>query len=315
MPRDLTDTLRKFQEADDARWRLASNVSPDKTTGVKSSRLALLSCAVVVSFGCLRFTPSTCAALPAFDSAADTAYDTGWTAGSNGGFGFTPWRIDSNADATHFAGTFIGDAGASSVNPAINTNGRAFGMYANVPPDTTGASVSAQRDFTGGVLMPGQSFSLQIALNYRDGAKGVYLNGVSPFGNGVLGGFFTGGFPHHHSLFLYGATPEQGVDYTFHDYHPDSLFTITFTMVELTVLQANLTRTTANGIEHVVTLTANVSAPTASGFNLYYGSTAQSAPQLDLYSNNFAVVPEPGTVGLLIVGSLAAGLRFIRRRR
>ena len=46
------------------------------------------------------------AALPALDSAANPAYDTGWADGSNGGFGFGPWQITTNSDSTHFAGTF-----------------------------------------------------------------------------------------------------------------------------------------------------------------------------------------------------------------
>lgn len=56
-------------------------------------------------------------------------------------------------------------------------------MYANVLGRTNGASVSAQRNFTGGPLLVGQTFSLDIALNYRDGFKGIILNGPSVFGN------------------------------------------------------------------------------------------------------------------------------------
>ena len=120
--------------------------------------------------------------LPAFDSAADPVYNAGWTDGSNGGSGITPWSITTNADSTHFAGTFIGDAGASGVNPDVNTDGRAFGMYTNTPPDTSGASVSAMRDFAGRPLLAGRSFSLDIAINYRDGSKGILLDGdATPF--------------------------------------------------------------------------------------------------------------------------------------
>lgn len=125
-------------------------------------------------------TSAARAAVPASDNAADPAYNSGWADGSNGGFGFDPWAITTNNDnIDHFAGTFIGDATASGVNPAIDTNGRAFGMYSNTSGNTSGASVSAQRNFTG---LSGQSFSLDIALNYRDGLKGVILNGLLPLG-------------------------------------------------------------------------------------------------------------------------------------
>ncbi|HJT81454.1 MAG TPA: PEP-CTERM sorting domain-containing protein [Chthoniobacterales bacterium] len=251
--------------------------------------------------------------MPAFDSAADPAYNTGWTDGSNGGFGFTPWQITTNNDNTeHFAGTFIGDAGDSGVNPAINTDGRAFGMYANTTGNTDGASVSAMRDFAGGPLVAGQSFSLDIAINFRDGSKGIILNGDgTPFGP-ILGAFSTGGFPHHHSLTLYDVVTLQNVNYTFSDYHADSLFHLTFTMLDLTHLQAHLTRTTASGTEDLVTLTAN-SRP-ATGFNLFYGSTAQSAPELDLFFNNFAVVPEPSTIALITTGLTLTAIRIRRRK-
>ncbi len=232
-------------------------------------------CLFVLGSICAR---STLASLPAFDSAADPAYDAGWNDASNGGFGFDPWRITTNNDNTeHFAGTFIGDAGASGLNPAINTNGRAFGMYANTSGNTSGASVSAQRDFTGGPMEPGQSFSLDIAINYRDGAKGVILNGPSVFGN-QLGAFFTGGFPEGSSLSLYDFNTLQSVNYTFDIYDPHALYHLVFTMVDLTHLQADLSLTTDSGMQpHIVTLTAN-SAPVADGFNLFYGSTAQSYP-------------------------------------
>ncbi|HEY3662033.1 MAG TPA: PEP-CTERM sorting domain-containing protein [Chthoniobacterales bacterium] len=261
--------------------------------------------------------PSARAALLASDNAADPAYNNGWADGSNGGSGFAPWAITTNNDnVDHFAGTFIGDAGGSGINPAINTGGRAFGMYSNTSGNTSGASVSAQRDFTGGSLQVGQSFSLDIGINYRDGAKGLILNGPSPFGN-QLGGFFTGGFQEHSDLTLYDLATLQSVNYTFDIYDPNALYHLTFTMIDATHLQANLTLTTASGTQNLVTLTAN-SAPVATGFNLYYGSTAQYYPQDDLFFNNFAVtngaVPEPSTLGLLATGAVLALNRFGRRR-
>jgi|tagenome__1003787_1003787.scaffolds.fasta_scaffold20883276_1 hypothetical protein len=271
------------------------------------------------SFAALYIGTLLCAsaALPAFDSAADPAYDTGWADGSNGGFGFTPWQISTNNDnTTHFAGTFIAEAGASNVNPGIDTDGRAFGMYSNTAPNSSGASVSAMRDFAGGPLSAGQSFSLDIGINFRDGSKGILLNGDgTPFGP-ILGAFETGGFPHQHSLTLYDVVTLQNVNYTFSDYHADSLFHLTFTMVDLTHLQAHLTRTTASGTDDLVTLTVN-SRP-ATGFNLFYGSTAQYAKEEDLFFNNFAVtgaaVPEPTVLALVVFGTLFTLRLSVKRR-
>ena len=87
-------------------------------------------------------------------------------------------------------------------------------------------------------------------------------------------------------------------------------------MIDLTHLQANLTRTTAGGTEDLVTLTVN-SRP-ATGFNLFYGSTAPYTPEEDLFFNNFAVTgaarPEPGSVALIAVsGIIVAALKSRRK--
>jgi hypothetical protein len=263
-------------------------------------------------FSTLAFLLSTLcgadAALPAFDSAADPAYDAGWVNGSNGGYGFDAWQITNNSDSSHFAGTFIGDAGASGVNPAIDTNGRAFGLYANTSGNVSGASVSAVRDFTGGPLLPGQSFSVQIADNYRDGAKGILFNGASVFGT-TLGGLFIGGSPEHLDLTLNDTVTLSSVNYTSFDYHPDALYNLTITQIDASHLSAHLTLTTGAGTQDLVTLTAN-SPGDITGFNVYYGSTATYFPQNDIFFNNFAVtgpaVPEPSTVALISLGLLGA---------
>ena len=277
---------------------------------LRSSTLALLLCVLIGPI-------VVHASLPAFDSAADPAYNSGWADGSNGGYGFGPWSITTNNDNTqHFAGTFIADAGASGVNSAIDTDGRAFGMYANTAPNSSGASVSAMRDFTGGPLQVGQSFSLQIAVNYRDGAKGVILNGGPPFGS--LGGLFIGGFPEHYSLYVYDGT--STVSYENISYQADSLFSVTFTVTAPTELQIHLTRMSTAGFEDFGTISGMFQAGSnPTGFNLYYGSTAQYYPQDDLFFNNFTVsgiaVSEPSLLGLIAFGTILLGIAQFQRRR
>ncbi len=270
---------------------------------VRSAALALLITSLLAS--------AAKAALPAYDNAADPAYANGWIDGSNGGFGFNPWVITTNNDNTeHFAGTFIGDANASGVNGGIDTDGKAFGMYSNTSGNTSGASVDAMRDFTGGALSAGQSFSLQIGVNYRDGGKGIILNG----GGQILASFFIGGFPQEYALNVQGTDPQT---YSAAPFRADSLFTVTFTMDTAIQLTAHLTRTSNAGFEDLATLTTTLTGALPDGFNLFYGSTAQYYPQDDLFFNNFAVtnaaIPEPSTLGLLASGAALGLLRFLRR--
>ncbi len=64
----------------------------------------------------------------AYDSASDTAYDNGWQAGDNGGFGWQPWLLATG-------GHLVGDSNTNGAGggPGINTSG----------PNTTGRSFGA----------------------------------------------------------------------------------------------------------------------------------------------------------------------------
>lgn len=107
------------------------------------------------------------------------------------------------------------------------------------------------------------------------------------------------------------------MNYSFDIYDPNALYHLTLTMIDPTHLQADLSLTTGSGTQHIVTLTVN-SAPVATGFNLFYGSTAQYYPQDDLFFNNFALsnsaIPEPSILALLACG-VALGLFRFRRQR
>lgn len=98
----------------------------------------------------------------------------------NGGFGFSAWAISSNEGPgegfTNFAGVFLGDStsGGSDVNSSDNT---AFALYANGDGVGSNAPLAeATRAFTEQAV--GQSISVDIGVNFRNGAKGImFQNG------------------------------------------------------------------------------------------------------------------------------------------
>ncbi len=89
----------------------------------------------------------------AYDDAADSAYDTGWSDGSNGGFGFSPWSFYDELPDPHF---LISDSTSGGLHGGINTNGRAFSMT-YIPF----GGISAGRYFNSDVIA-GQRFSIDI---------------------------------------------------------------------------------------------------------------------------------------------------------
>jgi hypothetical protein len=125
--------------------------------------IKLLTIAAVTA-GCLIARAQ--AANLASDNATDPAYSGGWTNGSNGGYGFTPWNVNNVYPST-VAGFFIGSSTDNGYPPSlgIDIDGKSFGLYASqqfIYPDTYDGVALATRSFTGGGLSVGQTFQFDM---------------------------------------------------------------------------------------------------------------------------------------------------------
>jgi hypothetical protein len=89
----------------------------------------------------------------AYDDASDPTYDSGWSEGSNGGYGFQPWTFYNDQPETHFK---TGDSTGGGLHPGINTGGRAF-SFEYLPF----GGISANRFFDSDVVY-GQSFGIDV---------------------------------------------------------------------------------------------------------------------------------------------------------
>jgi hypothetical protein len=153
----------------------------------------------------------TYAAAPAFDSAADPSYDSGWFQGANGGYGFASLGY-SATDGN--AGVFLGDSSGNGNAPSgdINTSGRAWGLYAS-----SGGLSQAGRAFTTGgpnnsnTLAPGQVFSIQSDTGFVDSSTNgeVGLNVGSNVGANFQFNFYGG-----NGVYTFNAHNSYGVVYS-----------------------------------------------------------------------------------------------------
>lgn len=115
-------------------------------------RHALVKVAVAVGLALLPIPPQTHAANPASDDAADPAYDDGWQTDDNGGYGFGPWFMElSGTGGKRLASSTLN--GDTNGDGDIDTAGRSWLLSAGDNGDA-----QAFRNFTGGTLMPGESF-------------------------------------------------------------------------------------------------------------------------------------------------------------
>lgn len=253
----------------------------------------------------LQFLPvrSDAAAL-AYDDASDLAYAAGWASGSNGGFGFNPWTINPNAD-TGESGTFIGDSTLNGdANGGINTEGKAWGMYAN-----NGQIMEALRAFTPGgpngssALGIGQQVVLKWDTGYIDEAESVGF-GLRSGTNPRFAFRFVGGTQKYEltvgSLFI-----------TQHDFTDDGL-TATFTLTGANSYRFDLSF--ASGSPATETFNGTLGGPSGSGIDniRFFNANAGGGSEYDLYLNSLQIVPEPSSFVLAAVGFLALGRRFRR---
>lgn len=235
------------------------------------------------------------AAAYAANNASDNGsnYGAGWTDTSNGGTGFNAWSITANAGSGS-AGTFIGDPASAGIS---GMSVQSFGLYAN--PGGSSAFVNADRSFDGGALSVGQTFSFQWGINWDSdaGNKGfnLYSGGV---GGTQLVNVNHGAFPGpiyvngSDSLITYGTQP----------------MTWSFTLLDPSSLQITATDRSGGPITYNNTI-AIAGAPDT--FRLYADQMGLG-DQRQPYFNNFAVVPEPSTMVMAVIGAL--GLVAARRR-
>lgn len=261
--------------------------------------LKTLSIAVVVS--------AVSIACSSAQIASDKAGNYGgvWANGSNGGAGFTVWDLSQNNNdgTTNFAGYFLGDStqGAGNVNDA---SGSSFAIYAN--PST--AFANAIRGFAQGSLQVGQTFSLQMAVNFRNGNKGL---AISSGGNELFDFNVGGGGAGDYTYSTNGGSQTSlGLGY-----QADSVFSISFTQTSTSNIQVSITRTSSGGgTEQALNSNFNVGGQITS-FKLYNSGTDNGNNANNLYFNNLQVIPEPSSLALLAGPTLLGALIYIRRRR
>ena len=223
-------------------------------------------------------------------------YSGGWTDGSNGGFGFTPWQITvDNNPPTYFAGNFIGDPNFGGVT-GMGT--QAFGLYAN--PDGTAATVTVRRGFS--ALNVGETFSVQWGVNWDSGAgnKGLNIFADAVELININMGAFPGNITFNGSLAINGETGfgTDPMTWSFTHITPGNL------------LVTSTGRTAGSG----VVFTTNIAVAAAPNAFSFYTTAMQSGDQRQSYFNNPTVVPEPSTYALLTLGALALGGYAARRR-
>ncbi len=234
------------------------------------------------------------------DLASDAAYNgDGWTNGDDGGTAgtFGAWQLTNGGGSS---GRFIGDS--TTLNPTnaganINTVGESFGMFAH-----SGQTSSAVRNFDGNTLGVGQTLSLNLAVNFRNGQKGFDLRNSS---NAVMFNFNVGNLGAGDAYTVQFATTGSG--------------SIGNTYSAISAFALSFTQTTGSGGTWSITRSGGVSdfdTGTYTGvphnFKFYNEfTTGGGAVQDNLFFNSLTVVPEPSAA---LLGGLGA-LMLLRRRR
>ncbi len=217
---------------------------------------------------------------------ADNYDPPAWEDESNEGIGFGAWDMWDDGENSGF---FIGSSTADG-HGDINSDGVAFGMFANF-----NQWANAQRSITN--WGSGYTFSIDMAVNWRDGGRGLSLFGPDGFAP--------------EDEFWNIHISDAGYGDTGFDFANDIVlsFSITQDGDDLDIL---ITGSSAAD-EWSDTWSTTLTGEELGGFRLYTGGhDIDGAGERNLYFNNLEIIPEPGTMGLL--GLALAGLAFYRRR-
>jgi len=221
----------------------------------------------LLSIATFALASASFAATPGTDNADESAYQAGWSSGSNGGVGFKGWNLvlAGQGDA---GGFFIGDSKKTGAAD-INTNSRSFGMFGH----DKAKSSDAYRSFDS-PLEVGQSFSVEIQANFRDGNKGFDLRGID---EKTLFNFNIGADDYVVHLAASGAGSVGN------DYSNNTVFKLVFT--QTTVAGGDWTLTRSGGFSKTINGTYS---GVAAGFKFYAAGTTD-VPENDLSFNNLVI--------------------------
>lgn len=219
-------------------------------------------------------------------------YGGTWLNNSNLGSGFGAWNLYTSDGAT--ASTFQSDsvvAGFGDVNGASPAT-IAFGMFGETGYQNAERSLLSP-------LAVGNTFRVDLASAFRNGAKGISL-----FRNGAFGGG-----DQFWNLNVGGDQYTAGGVNQGWDYSQTSVFNLEVTQTSSSSIDISLTRNT----DSYSTTISGISQMT--GFRLYVGDTGGGTLN-NLYFNNMVVaVPEPAMAPLVIFGLLVPAVVSYRKMR
>ncbi len=249
---------------------------------------------VVIGIMALALLATPGAAQAAFvgaDNASAAAYDDGWNNlddGTTGGHpdAFGQWflggdGIHSIGDSTQLAGGSGGD---------INAAGESFRIQS-----IDGSYADAFRFFDPDGLSVGQSFAIDLAVNFRGGFKGMDLRGLT---DDTIFNFNIGGDDYAVNDAA-GGNGSIGADYS-----SNTVFHLVFE--QTSPAGGNWSITRSGGLSD---FDSGTYEGVARSIKLYNGGQG-TAPEDDLYVNNLVIVPEPAA--LFVLGLAAV---MVRRRR
>jgi hypothetical protein len=257
--------------------------------------------ALVILVSVLSVFTTAFAANVAYDAASNSTYDSGWTAGLNGGSGFGAWTLSPQPNGS--AGFFVWDSTQNGTFPSggINTGGESLGFYGN------GAAADGWRSFQGGALAVDQSFRIDFDNGWIGGGTSVGWGLQNSSSQNLFEVWFTGGDSYYTINDFSGAHASSN-GWT------DGGLRLQVTLKSSTNYNLSIIQGTATN-----TYTGFLISQANQGiqqFHIWNGG-AGSGQNFDAYINSMSVIPEPGTMALmgLALAGMTMFFRHVRGRK
>lgn len=284
------------------------------STGTKTKRSHLISGAAIACAAVL--IPSIGAAQVAYDSAANSTYAGGWSAGQDGGYGFGAWSFDGTTSPGG-----VSDPGAQQVESSSLWTLFNLGT---APP--SGISDVGRAITEPGGLQVGQTFQTiienPVGYHFYGGYDILFYNGTDNNAAGNNAAALRVGEFDYYTTYPYWTVSDAG---------PGTTTTLssenTAGGTAVAGMQLDFTLTSATGYSLTLTPLGGGAAYSTTGtlasslpidyvnFRLYDGTSSGPNDTADNFEieNMEIVVPEPTSVALLGLG--LGGLMFLRRKK